>query len=118
MNYKQLDQNKKAQIDILLENEYPLREAARILGISHSTISRYKNGIYQKRQLNIHEKYKDFLDYLYRTYDWRVCPIEICVHNFKKYYPYKPCVSYQQVYNWINQGKINITVKETCYKRH
>ena len=118
MNYKQLDQKKKAQIDILLENGYSMREIGRLLSISHSTVSRYHKGHYQKRQLDIHVKYKDFLEYLYQTYDWRVRSIEICVHNFKKYYPYKPSVSCKQVYNWINDGRINITIKETCYKRH
>lgn len=117
MNYKQLDQNKKAQIDVLLENRYSMREIGRMLNISHSTVSRYKNNIYKKRQVDIHEKYRDFLEYLYRTYDWRVCSIEICVHKFKKYYPYKAGVSVKQVYNWINEGRIDIGIQDTCYKR-
>ena len=39
------------------------------------------------------------------------------MYKFKKYYPGKPYVSTQQVYNWINQNKISIRVEDTCYKR-
>ena len=42
MNYTQLTEKKKAQIDILLEQGMSMRASAKILGISHSTISRYK----------------------------------------------------------------------------
>lgn len=62
-------------------------------------------------------KYKDFLDYLYKYYDWRSNSIEVCIHQFKRYNPRKPCVTFQQVYNWINQGFIEIRVQDTCYKR-
>ena len=117
MNYKQLDDKKKAQIDILLQSGYSMRSVAKQLNISHSTISRYKNNVYQKRQINIQEKYKDFLEYLYKSYDWRCRSIEVCIHQFKKYTPHKPCVSVKQVYNWINEGKIEIQVQDTCYKR-
>ncbi len=118
MNYKQIDDKKKAQIDILLDSGYSMRKAGKILGISHSTISRYKNGVYTKREIDIHAKYKDFLEYLYKHYDWRCKSIEVCVHKYKQYNPHKPSVSYQQVYNWINEGKIDIKVENTCYKRH
>ena len=56
MNYKQLDEKKKAQIDILLNQGLSMRKTAEILNISHSTISRYKNGIYKKRKINIESK--------------------------------------------------------------
>ena len=45
MNYTQLTEKKKAQIDILLEQGMSMRQVAAIFGISHSTISRYKAGI-------------------------------------------------------------------------
>lgn len=118
MNYKQLDEKMKVKIDALLEMGFSMRETGRRLGISHSTISRYKNNVYHKREINIHEKYKDFLNYLYKHYDWRIKSIELCVYSFKKYNPIKPCVSVQQVYNWINTNKIDITIKDMCYKRH
>lgn len=117
MNYKQLDDKKKAQIDILLDTGHSMREVGRIMNISHSTVSRYKNNIYSKREIDIKEKYKDFLEYLYKHYDWRCKSIEVCVHQFKRYHPRKPCVSVKQVYNWINEGKIDIRVSDTCYKR-
>ena len=117
MNYKQLDDKLKAQIDILLESGYSMRKAAKLLHISHSTISRYKNNVYSKRTINIKEKYKDLLDFLYRYYNWKSRSIEVCIHQFKQYKPHKPCVTYQQVYNWINEGKIDIRVQDTCYKR-
>lgn len=117
MNYKQLDDKKKAQIDILLQSGYSMRQAAKQLHISHSTISRYKNNVYSKRSINITDKYKDFLNYLYASYDWRCRSIEVCVHQFQKYNPHKPSVSVKQVYNWINEGKIDIRVQDTCYKR-
>lgn len=117
MNYKQLDEKKKVQIDTLLEAGYSMREVGRRLHISHSTISRYKNNVYRKREINIKRKYKYFLEYLYKYYDWRCKSIEVCVHQFKKFNPQKACVTTQQVYNWINEGKIDITVSDTCYKR-
>ena len=48
---KQLTKEKKAQIDILLEQGLSMRKVANILEISHSTISRYKSGIYKKRKI-------------------------------------------------------------------
>lgn len=117
MNYKHLDDKMKVKIDFLLEQGLSMRSSAKLLGISHSTISRYKNKVYKKRRINIQEKYKDFLDYLYQAYDWRCRSIEVCVNHFKRYHPRKPCVSAQQVYNWINNNKIEIKVKDTCYKR-
>ncbi len=117
MNYKQCDEKKKVQIDTLLANGYSMRKAAKALNISHSTISRYKNKVYKKREVNLNEKYKDFLNYLYKNYCWRSRSIEVCVHQFKKYYPHKPSVTMQQVYKWIHEGKIEIKEKDTCYKR-
>ena len=56
MNYTQLTKEKKAQIDILLEQGLSMRKTAELLGISHSTISRYKAGIYKKREIDITKK--------------------------------------------------------------
>ena len=118
MNYKHLDEKKKAQIDILHECKCSMREIRRRLNTSHSTVSRYLNKIHKPRSTpDIHVKYKDFIEYLIERYDWRVNSIEACVYKFKKYYPTKPSVSAQQVYNWINDGKIEIQPKDTCYKR-
>ena len=118
MNYKQLTEKTKAQIDILLQSGDSMRTAARKLGIHHSTISRYKRSVYTKRTIDITQKYHEFLDYLYKYYDWRTKSLEVCVYAFKRYHPHKPCVSVQQVYNWINEGRIQIKVSDTCYKRH
>ena len=79
MNYKQLDEKMKVKIDVLLEQGFSMRETGRRLGISHSTISRYRNNVYKKREININEKYKDFLDYLYNYYDWKIRSVEQCV---------------------------------------
>jgi len=57
MNYTQLTKEKKAQIDILLEQGLSRRKTANVLRISHSTISRYKAGIYKKRKINLEKKY-------------------------------------------------------------
>ena len=61
MNYKQLTNEKKAQIDILLDQCLSMRKTSKILGISHSTISRYKANIYKKREIDITNKYNIFL---------------------------------------------------------
>ena len=53
MHYTQLTTEKKAQIDILLEQGLSMRKTANVLRISHSTISRYKAGIYKKRKINL-----------------------------------------------------------------
>lgn len=118
MNYTQLTKEKKAQIDVLLEQGLSMRRVAQILKISHSTISRYKRGIYKKRTLDINKKYDIFLNYLYSHYNYKNCSIEICVHMFKKKYIYANCPSIKQVYNWINEGKINIKKTDLCYKKH
>ena len=47
MNYTK---EKKAQIDILLEQGLSMRKTAEILGISHSNVSRYKANIYKKEK--------------------------------------------------------------------
>ena len=95
-----------------------MRKTASILGISHSTISRYKAGIYKKRKINIEEKYDIFLRYLYSHYDYKTCSIEICVFKFKKSHLNAKCPTVQQVYNWINEGKIKLSKEDLCYKKH
>ena len=95
-----------------------MRKTASILGISHSTISRYKAGIYKKRKINIEEKYDIFLRYLYSHYDYKTCSIEICVFKFKKSHLNAKCPTVQQVYNWINKGKIKLSKEDLCYKKH
>ena len=119
MYYKQLDEKKKAQIDILLQQGLSMRKVAKIMNISHSTISRYKARKYRnrRRKIDIHKKYEIFLKYLYEHYDQRNNSIEVCVYMFKKNYKYAKSVTVKQVYNWINEGKINIKRENTCYKR-
>ena len=118
MNYKQLTEKKKVEIDILLKQNMSMREVGRRLKISHSTISRYKSGKYKKRKIDINKKYEIFIKYLFDHYDRRDHSIEVCHYKFKKMYPGVKCVSVKQVYNWINQGKIHISRKDTCYKKH
>ena len=45
MNYTQLTEKKKVEIDILLKQGMSMRQVGSVLGISHSTISRYKAGV-------------------------------------------------------------------------
>jgi IS30 family transposase len=117
MNYTHLSDKKKVEIDILLKQGLSMRSVGKILKISHSTISRYKARKYKKRNIDIHKKYEIFIKYLHDHYDRRHKGIEVCVHLFKKKYKYAPSVSYQQVYNWIITGKINIKRQNTCYKK-
>jgi transposase, IS30 family len=118
MNYKQLNDKTKAQIDILLKSGYSMRKAAKRLNVHHSTISRYKRNIYVKRTHNIKTKYSFFINYLEQNFDWRTRSIEVCIYMFKRYYGKYPHVSSQQVYNWINKGYIGIKPDSMCYKRH
>ncbi len=118
MNYKQLTTEKKAQIDILLDQGLSMRKTAEVLGISHSTISRYKANIYKKREIDISKKYYIFLQYLYSHYNYKTCSIELCVMKFKKQYWNANCPSIKQVYNWINNGKVKLNKKDLCYKKH
>lgn len=117
MNYTQLTEKKKVEIDILLKQGLSMRKVASILEISHSTISRYKAGVYKKRKIDIMERYPIFLDYLYSHYDRRTCSIEICIYKFKRSYRTAKCPTIKQVYNWINEGKINLTRDKLCYKK-
>lgn len=118
MNYTQLTNEKKAQIDILLYQGLSMRKAATILNISHSTISRYKAGIYKKRKIDITKKYDIFLKYLYSHYDSRTCSIEVCIFKFKRSYLNAKCPTVKQVYNWINEDKIKLKKNRLCYKKH
>lgn len=118
MNYKHLTEKNKVEIDILLKQNLSMREVARRLKISHSTVSRYKAGIYKKRKIDIYKKYELFLKYLFDHYDKRDHSVEVCVYQFKRMYLGAPCVTVKQVYNWIEQGKIHIKRKDTCYKKH
>ena len=118
MNYKQLTEKNKVEIDILLNQGLSMRKVAEILKVSHSTISRYKAGIYKKRKIDINEKYEIFLKYLYSHYDRKTCSVEICVYKFKRSYLNAKCPTVQQVYNWINEGKIKLTKDNLCYKKH
>lgn len=117
MNYKQLTEKKKVEIDILLKQGLSMREVGRRLGISHSTISRYKNGVYKKRKIDIHKKYEIFIKYLFDHYDNKTCSIEVCVYKFKKQYIFAQSPSVKQVYNWINEGKMFLTKDKLCYKK-
>ncbi len=117
MNYKQLTDKNKAQIDILLESGLSMRKTAKIMNVSHSTISRYKNNYYKKRVIDINDRYPDFIKYLNENYDFRYSSIEVCLSKYKKYNARKPYVSVQQVYNWINNDKLDIKPKSMCYKR-
>ena len=118
MNYKQLTGKNKVEIDILLKQNLSMREVGRRLGISHSTISRYKSGKYKKRKIDINKKYEIFIKYLFDHYDKKDHSIEVCIYQFKKQYIGIPHVTVKQVYNWINQGKLFIIRKDTCYKKH
>lgn len=118
MNYKQLTEKNKVEIDILLDQGYSMRKVAEVLGVSHSTISRYKAGIYKKREIDINKKYEIFIKYLFDHYDRKTCSIEICIYKFKKSYINANCPTIKQVYNWINEGKIFLTKDKLCYKKH
>lgn len=117
MNYTRLTEKKKVEIDILLNQGLSMRKVSSILGINHSSISRYKANKYKTRKVKMKIQYERFLKYLYEHYDWRNCSIEVCVRIFKKKYPYIPCVTVKQVYNWINEGKIDIKRDCLCYKK-
>lgn len=117
MNYTQLTDKNKVEIDILLKQGLSMRKVAKILGISHSTISRYKANVYKKRKVDILDKYKILLDYLYSHYDRRTASIEVCIFMLKKRYIGVKCPSVKQVYNWINNDKIKIDKYHMCYRR-
>lgn len=117
MNYTQLTDKKKVEIDILLKQGLSMREVGRRLNISHSTISRYKNDIYRKRKMDINDKYQIFIKYLYDHYDRRNNSVEVCVYMFNKRHRNVPKVTVKQVYNWINQGKLNMKRNNLCYKK-
>lgn len=117
MNYTQLTEKKKVEIDILLKQGMSMRKVASIVGVHHSTISRYKAGIYKKRKIDIEKKYEIFIKYLFEHYDRRTCSIEICIYKFKKSYKTAKCPTVKQVYNWINEGKIFLNKEKLCYRK-
>ena len=117
MNYTQLTEKKKVEIDTLLKLGYSMRETGKMLEISHSTISRYKAGIYRKRKIDINKKYEIFIKYFHDHYDKRHHSVEVCIYLFKKNYWNVMCPSVKQVYNWINKGKLEIKRENLCYKK-
>ena len=117
MNYKHLTDKRKAEIDILLKQDMSMREVGRILNISHSTISRYKAGIYKKRKIDITKKYALFIMYLQNHYNYKHHSVEVCVYLFKKSHLGVAVPSVKQVYNWINNDKLIIKRNDTCYKK-
>lgn len=117
MNYKQLTEKNKVEIDILLKQGLSMREVGRRLGIHHSTISRYKNKKYFKRKIDIEERYQIFIQYLLSHYDRKTCSIEVCVNIFKRRYKGVKCPSVQTVYNWINSGKLRLSYEGLCYRK-
>lgn len=117
MNYTQLTEKNKVEIDILLKQGLSMRKVAEIIGVHHSTISRYKAGIYKKRKIDINKKYEIFIKYLFDHYDRKTYSVEICVFMFKKRYKTANCPTVRQVYNWINEGKIFLTKEKLCYKK-
>ena len=118
MNYTQLTEKKKVEIDILLEQKLSMREVGRRLNISHTTISRYKSGYYKKRKIDINKKYEIFIKYLFDHYDSKNNGIEVCLYKFKRNYRFAKSPTVKQVYNWINEGKIYLTREKLCYKKH
>ncbi len=76
-----LTNEKKAQIDILIEQGLSMRKTAEILGISHSTISRYKANIYKKR----HRKKTSMMNHTKWNIDHKtVLPISLRPKCIKK----------------------------------
>lgn len=118
MNYTQLTDKNKVEIDILIKQGMSMREVGRRLNISHSTISRYKSNYYKKREIDINKKYEIFIKYLFDHYDQKHSSIEVCIFKFKRSYRLAPCPTMKQVYNWINAGKIYIKKDMMCYKKH
>lgn len=117
MYYTHLTEKNKVEIDILLQQGISMRKVAKIIGVHHSTVSRYKAGIYKKRKIDINKRYELFIKYLFDHYDRRHHSIEVCIYYFKKRYLNIKCPSVKQVYNWINNGKIFLTKEKLCYKK-
>ena len=117
MNYKQLDDKKKDKIDTLIDVGYSMRDVAKIIDVNVSTVSRYINKVYKKRDYDIHKKYKTFIEFLYQHYNPKDKSIDICVYKFTRYHPLHNAVTTKQVYNWINDGKLNLLPEDLCYKR-
>ncbi len=94
-----------------------MRQVGKLLCISHSTVSRYKNKKYTKREIDVRTKYSVLISYLEKYYDRKDKSIEVCLHNFQRYPSTEATVTVQQVYNWINKGLLSIEAKKMCYKR-
>ena len=117
MNYTQLTEKKKVKIDILLKQGLSMREVARRLNISHSTISRYKSGYYKKRKVDIEKKFEIFIKFLLDHYDRKTSSIEICVNKFKKsYFERCPSVKSITVDNGLEFKALGLTAKKLKVK--
>lgn len=71
----------------------------------------------QTRYKNPRKKYAKFINYLESNYDKRKFTIKMCVHFFNKQEGNKYSLSFQQVYNLINQDKLNIKKDNMTHKR-
>lgn len=83
----------------------------------YTTYRKKESGDRLEREEHIKPQCERFVKYLYDYYNYRNNSIGVCVEIFKRKYSYAPCASFQQVYNWINTGKINIRREELCYKK-
>lgn len=117
MNYTQLTEKNKVEIDILIKENYSMRQIGKILGKSHSTISRHLSGKYKKRNIDIKKKYPIFTKYIIDHYDRRNNSIDVISYKFREKYKYAPKVSVRQVYNWIYNDKLELKRNDLCYKQ-
>ena len=60
MNYKHLDEKKKAQIDVLFNLHYSMREIGRQLDISHSSVSRYLRKTKKQKKIGYSKEIQRF----------------------------------------------------------
>jgi IS30 family transposase len=135
-NYNRLNYKNRVQIETFLKEGFSISQIATKIGCHKSTISReIKRGTnmcgtyfadnanfiskqrIQTRYKNPRKKYAKFINYLESNYDKRKFTIKMCVYFFNKQEGNKYSLSFQQVYNLINQDKLNIKKDNMTHKR-
>lgn len=135
-NYNRLTYKNRVLIENLFNKGNSITAIAKEIGVHKSTISRElkrgsnSSGKYEADQAtkkseiriktrykNVYKKYPEFISYLEKKYNKRTFTIKTCAHFFKLDNKYAKSISFQQVYNIINQNKISIKKHSMTHKR-
>lgn len=135
MNYTRISDKCRVKIETLLNDGKSIRQIAKILCYSPSTISReikrVGNALYTSelasadsatkrtsRYKNPSIKYKEQIEFICANHNKLTKSVRVVDFAFKSKFKGVKTVGWQHLYKLIKQNKINITKKDLTYKKH